>query len=127
MLTVLVVDDSMIIRNMVKRTMENVGATVLMAEDGLIGLDIWRKNKSINVVLTDINMPNMDGYQLVSALRKEGCSIPILCLTTESRTDRKEAGRAVGADGWMVKPFDPSVLVNTIIKVLEKKRGTSRG
>lgn len=122
MLKLLVVDDSMIIRNMVKRTIESQCDLFFLANDGLEGLNQWRNNKSINVIITDINMPNMDGLTMISALRNEGCSAVILCLTTESSVETKEAGKKAGADGWLVKPFSPETLIQTIAKAVGKRQ-----
>lgn len=122
MLKLLVVDDSMIIRNMVKRTIESQCDLFFLANDGLEGLNQWRNNKSINVIITDINMPNMDGLTMISALRNEGCSAVILCLTTESSIDKKHSGKEAGADGWLVKPFSPETLIQTIAKAVGKRQ-----
>lgn len=122
MLKLLVVDDSMIIRNMVKRTIESQCDLFFLANDGLEGLNQWRNNKSINVIITDINMPNMDGLTMISALRNEGCSAVILCLTTESSIDKKLSGKEAGADGWLVKPFSPETLIQTIAKAIDKRQ-----
>lgn len=123
MLKLLVVDDSMIIRNMVKRTIESQCDLLLLANDGLEGLNQWRNAKSVNVIITDINMPNMNGLEMVSALRKEGCNAVILCLTTESSAEKKEAGKRAGADGWLVKPFSPETLIQTIAKAIGRRQG----
>lgn len=122
MLKLLVVDDSMIIRNMVKRTIESQCDLFFLANDGLEGLNQWRNNKSINVIITDINMPNMDGLTMITTLRNEGCSAVILCLTTESSIDKKLSGKEAGADGWLVKPFSPETLIQTIAKAIDKRQ-----
>ena len=89
------------------------------AVDGAEALNI-AKGRSVNLVITDVNMPNMDGISLIRELRKLPAYkfTPLLMLTTESSTDKKQAGKAAGATGWIVKPFNPDQLLATIKKVL---------
>ena len=117
--TILAVDDSASIRQMVSFTLKSAGYDVVEAVDGQDGLD-KAKSKSFNLVLTDQNMPRMDGLTLIKSLRglPQYASTPILMLTTESSDAMKSQGRAAGATGWLVKPFDPRKLVNVIRKVL---------
>jgi two-component system, chemotaxis family, chemotaxis protein CheY len=91
---------------------------VLQAVDGQDGLDVLGKER-VDVVITDINMPIMDGYDVIRNLRKDPIHkrTPILVLTTESDTDKRTIARDAGATGWMVKPFDPDRLIATIRKV----------
>jgi two-component system chemotaxis response regulator CheY len=105
-------------RDMVNFTLKNAGYEVHEAEDGLKALELL-KRQAVDVVLTDINMPNMDGVSLVKALRAQPQfkSTPILILTTEGGEDKKAAGREAGATGWIVKPFSPDKLVAVIKKV----------
>ena len=116
---VLAVDDSVSIRQMVAFTLKSAGYEVLEAVDGREGLN-KAKARSVNLVLTDQNMPNMDGLSLIRALRAlPGYkSAPILMLTTESGDDMKKQGREAGATGWLVKPFDPSRLLDVVKKVI---------
>ncbi|ESQ92804.1 response regulator [Asticcacaulis benevestitus] len=115
---VLAVDDSKTMRDMVNFTLKNAGYEVIEAEDGLKALAL-AKAQSVDVILTDINMPNMDGISLVKELRAQPQyrSTPILILTTEGGDDKKAAGRAAGATGWIVKPFSPDKLIAVINKV----------
>jgi two-component system chemotaxis response regulator CheY len=115
---VLAVDDSKTMRDMVNFTLKNAGFEVVEAEDGLKALEVV-KTQTVDVVLTDINMPNMDGVSLVRALRAQAQfrSTPILILTTEGGDDKKAAGREAGATGWIVKPFSPDKLIAVINKV----------
>jgi two-component system chemotaxis response regulator CheY len=115
---VLTIDDSKTIRDMLMLTLAEAGFEVLQAVDGLDGLDILDKQQ-VDVVITDINMPRMDGYAVIRHLRGNSAhkSTPILVLTTESETDKKNLARVAGATGWMVKPFDPERLIATINKV----------
>jgi two-component system chemotaxis response regulator CheY len=117
--TVLTVDDSPSLRQMVSFTLTGAGYQVIEACDGLDGL---RKAKSehVELVLTDQNMPEMDGLELVRSLRAlpDYAKVPIVMLTTESGEDMKAKGRAAGATGWMVKPFDPNRLLAVVRKVI---------
>ncbi len=119
MQSVLAVDDSASIRNMIAFVLEKAGYDVVVAEDGQEALEYARQH-TVDVVLTDINMPNLDGIDLIKELRAlpNYKFVPMLVLTTESATDKKMEGKAAGATGWIVKPFDPAQLVSTIQKVL---------
>ena len=117
--TVLTVDDSASIRQMVSFTLKGAGYEVIEAADGVEGLDRARTNP-VNLVLTDQNMPKMDGLTLIKSLRSlpQYAGIPILMLTTESGDTMKSQGRAAGATGWLVKPFDPTRLLEVVKKVI---------
>ena len=117
--TVLAVDDSASIRQMVSFTLKSAGYDVVEAVDGQDGLD-KAKTKSVNLVLTDQNMPRMDGLTLIKNLRgmPQYASTPILMLTTESSDAMKSQGRAAGATCWLVKPFDPQKLIEVVRKVI---------
>jgi two-component system chemotaxis response regulator CheY len=117
--TVLTVDDSASIRQMVTFTLKSSGYTVIEAADGQEGLDKAKAN-SVNLILTDQNMPKMDGLTLIKTLRglPQYKVTPILMLTTESSDAMKAQGKAAGATGWLVKPFDPQRLIEVVRKVL---------
>ena len=117
--TVLTVDDSTSIRQMVAMTLKMGGYNVIEAVDGVDGLKRAIDNH-VDLVLTDQNMPNMDGLTLTRELRAQAAYLktPILMLTTESSSEMKAAGKAAGLTGWMVKPFDPKMLLAVIGKVL---------
>lgn len=117
--TVLSVDDSGSIRQMVSFTLKSAGYTVIEAVDGQDGLD-KAKQKTVDLVLTDQNMPRMDGLTLIKSLRAMPAyqSVPILMLTTESGDTMKMQGKAAGATGWIVKPFDPMKLLEVVKKVI---------
>jgi two-component system, chemotaxis family, chemotaxis protein CheY len=119
MAEILVVDDSVSMRQMISFTLKGAGYTVDEAEDGVAGLGV-AKSKSFDLVLTDVNMPNMDGITLIAELRQLPAFkfTPILVLTTESGADKKAEGKAAGATGWIVKPFSPDKLLGTCKKVL---------
>lgn len=120
MAKILAVDDSASMRQMVSFTLKGAGHTVLEASDGTEALKLAQGQNGIDLVISDINMPNMDGIALIKHLRAlpNYKFTPILMLTTESSTDRKSEGRAAGATGWIVKPFNPEQLLATIGKVL---------
>jgi two-component system, chemotaxis family, chemotaxis protein CheY len=117
--SILAVDDSASMRQMVSFTLRNAGYDVVEAVDGE---DAYTKARArdFQLVLTDQNMPKLDGIGLTRRLREQPKfkSLPILILTTESSDQMKQAGRAAGATGWMVKPFDPAKLIEVIAKVI---------
>lgn len=115
---ILTVDDSRTILAMLHHTLSNAGFEVLQAEDGQQGLDVLAREE-VDVVITDINMPVMDGIQFIRQVRASGhSSLPILILTTETSLDKRDQGRAAGGTGWIVKPFDPEKLIQVIHKVV---------
>lgn len=117
--SILAVDDSASMRQMVSFTLKNAGYDVVEAVDGQDAFDKARGRK-FDLVLTDQNMPNLDGIGLTRKLRDHPSfqATPILILTTESSDQMKQAGRAAGATGWLVKPFDPTKLIEVIRKVV---------
>jgi two-component system chemotaxis response regulator CheY len=116
---VLTVDDSASIRQMVAFTLKSAGYEVVEAVDGEDGLS-KAKAKVADLVLTDQNMPKMDGLTLIKSLRglPDYRNKPILMLTTESSDAMKASGKAAGATGWLVKPFDPQKLLEVVKKVI---------
>jgi two-component system chemotaxis response regulator CheY len=119
MANILAVDDSASMRQMVAFTLKGAGHSVTEASDGVEALNLAKSNK-YDLVLSDVNMPNMDGIGLTKELRSlpEFKFTPILMLTTEAGMDKKQDGKAAGATGWIVKPFNPDQLLSTIKKVL---------
>lgn len=117
--SVLTVDDSASIRQMVAFTLKTAGYEVIEAVDGQDGL-AKAKSKTVDLVLTDQNMPKMDGLTLIKTLRglPQYKTAPILMLTTESSDAMKAQGKAAGATGWLVKPFDPQKLLEVVKKVI---------
>jgi two-component system chemotaxis response regulator CheY len=117
--TILTVDDSASIRQMVKFTLTKEGYNIIEASDGKDALAKTGGSK-IDMVVTDLNMPNMDGITLIKELRAkpEFKFTPIIMLTTESQDTKKMEGKAAGATGWIVKPFQPEQLVTVTKKVL---------
>lgn len=118
--TALVVDDSTTMRQMVAFTLTNAGFEVIEAEHGKDAVAKVSSVSRVDLVVTDLNMPEMDGITLIQALRGMAAFkfTPILMLTTESADDKKMAGKAAGATGWIVKPFSPEVMLKVIAKVL---------
>lgn len=116
---ILVVDDSVSIRQMVEMTLKGAGYQVTTAQDGQDALNRCQSGR-FDFVLTDLNMPKMDGITLVTRLRALAsfARTPIVMLTTEASNDMKAKGKAAGATGWMVKPFDPNKLLDVTKRVL---------
>ena len=116
---ILAVDDSPSMRDMVRIALSTAGFQVSQAADGEEALALAR-GRHFDLVLSDVNMPRMDGISLIRALRAEAAyrHTPILMLTTESSPERKREGKDAGATGWIVKPFDPAQLVATMQRVL---------
>ena len=117
--TALVVDDSKSIRLMVGLTLKDAGFEVVECENGQLALAAV-SSRRFDLVITDLNMPVMDGISFIRAMRgNPQCKFtPVLMLTTESNAEKKKAGKDAGATGWIVKPFEPEKLLQTIGKVL---------
>jgi two-component system chemotaxis response regulator CheY len=116
---ILAVDDSASMRQMVLFTLQGAGYAVLQACDGVEALEVAR-NSSVDLVLTDVHMPGMDGIALVRELRTlpNYRFVPMLILTTESSQEKKMDGKNAGATGWIVKPFNPPQLLATVARVI---------
>ncbi|MEY3879215.1 MAG: hypothetical protein RIQ94_10 [Pseudomonadota bacterium] len=119
MKTILVVDDSRSLRQMVAFCLTSAGYQVREAVDGVEALEIIQEQQ-FDLVLTDQNMPRMDGLAFIESLRTQPAyqNTPILMLTTESSDEMKAKGRAAKATGWLVKPFDPEKLISVVQKVI---------
>ncbi len=117
-ITVLAIDDSRTMRSMVRRALDAAGFTCEVAEDGIDGVRRFDELRP-DVVITDINMPRMDGFGVIESIRKDPAnrSVPILVLTTETAAEFKARARTAGATGWIVKPFDDQSLVQVIRRV----------
>lgn len=115
---ILAVDDSRTMRDMLSCTLTSAGFDVVAAEDGLKALEALAATR-FDLVITDVNMPNLDGVSLITHVRASArhVGLPILILTTESSAEAKACGRAAGATGWIVKPFSPEKLVAIVEKV----------
>ncbi|MCK4509768.1 MAG: response regulator [Desulfuromonadales bacterium] len=116
---ILVVDDSETVRQVLQMSLANAGFDVIEAEDGVDALSKL-SGAQVDMLITDLNMPNMDGLDLIKKIREEGSHrfTPIVMLTTESSEEKKLAGREAGASGWIVKPFKPEQLLKVVKMVL---------
>lgn len=117
---VLVVDDSETVRQVLQLTLNNAGFDVIEAEDGDDALAKLGSAPAVDMMITDLNMPNMDGLELIQKIRGDSKHrfTPIVMLTTESSEEKKRAGREAGASGWIVKPFKPEQLLKVVKTVL---------
>lgn len=117
-LSILTIDDSRTIRDLLRQTLVDAGFCVVQAVDGVHGLEVLDE-AAPNVIVTDINMPRMDGFTFIENVRKNHRwrGVPILVLTTESDGAKKDRARAAGATGWIVKPFNAVKLVDAVRRV----------
>lgn len=117
----LIVDDSATMREMVSYTLKQAGFEPLTGKNGQEGLD-QLNGAQVDLIITDLNMPVMDGLAFIKAVREKDDYkfTPILMLTTESQADMKAQGKAAGATGWLVKPFNPEMLLQVIAKVVPR-------
>ncbi len=115
---ILAIDDSRTIREMLRQSLRQEGFDVTVAEDGVAGLEEVEKTRP-DVVITDINMPRLDGFGVIDGIRQGAThpSVPILVLTTESGADLKDRARRSGATGWIVKPFEDRKLISAIRRI----------
>ncbi|NHN85016.1 response regulator [Acetobacter musti] len=119
--TILIVDDSRTMRDMLRRTLEGAAYLVVDAVDGQDGLEkLEAMNPAPDAIITDINMPRMDGYGFIEGARGKdrGRHIPVLVLTTETSAEKKTRAKNAGATGWIVKPFEASVLLSALKRVI---------
>ncbi|MFO1469877.1 MAG: response regulator [Turneriella sp.] len=118
MATILAVDDSETMRQMVKLTLMAGNHKVVLADDGEDGLSKYLSTTNFDLVITDINMPKMDGIGLIKEIRSRNNTIPILALTTESEDGMRKKGADAGANGWLVKPFKPAQFMDIVRQIL---------
>jgi two-component system chemotaxis response regulator CheY len=116
---VLIVDDSKTIRQQVSFTLTKGGFAVVEAEDGQDGITKLNANADVVMIISDVNMPNMNGIEMVEAIKAAGKhpTVPIVMLTTEGSTELIERAKAAGAKGWLVKPFKPDQLIAAVQKL----------
>lgn len=112
---VLVVDDSATVRGQVRAALDPA-YDVVEASDGVEGLDRFH-GSSVAMVICDVNMPRMNGLEMIEQLKVDGCTIPIVMLTTEGQTSLIARAREAGARGWIVKPFNPELLRKAVDKL----------
>jgi two-component system chemotaxis response regulator CheY len=117
--TILTVDDSRTMRDMLHMALTDAGFRVLQAVDGIHGLEMLETDDAPDVIITDINMPRLDGFGFIEGVRQDARhrATPILVLTTESDSAKKNRAREAGATGWIVKPFNPEKLVEAVRRV----------
>ena len=117
--TILTVDDSRTMRDMLHLALSDAGHAVIQADDGRAGADALDAIPRLDVIITDINMPRLDGYGFIDEVRRHAVhrATPILVLSTESDPTAKARARQAGATGWIVKPFDPAKLLAAVGKV----------
>jgi len=118
--TILIVDDSSSLRTVVQMALTRAGYDVLQAGDGKEGLAVLEKAGKVSLIVSDVNMPNMDGITFVTHLKQHARHkfVPVIMLTTESQDDKKQAGKAAGAKAWIVKPFNPPQLLDAVSKLI---------
>jgi two-component system chemotaxis response regulator CheY len=117
--TILIVDDSISVRHSVSVVLKRAGFVMAEAADGQEGLAMVDSNRDLAMVICDINMPNMDGLEMVERIKAqpENKTLPVLMLTTEGQMSLVKRAKQAGAVGWIVKPFDPNQLVQTVSKL----------
>ncbi len=120
--TILVVDDALTVRNLAKFALTKGGYTIIEAEDGVAGLAA-SKNGTIDLIISDLNMPNMNGLDMVKNIKADPNtkSIPIFMLTTEASSEIAQKGKELGVMAWIVKPFVPDKLLAAVERVLGNK------
>ena len=118
--TILIVDDSASLRTVVKMALQRAGYAVVEAADGLEGLAALEAAGKVHLIVSDVNMPNMDGIAFVSRVKQHPRHkfVPVVMLTTEGQDAKKEQGRAAGAKAWIVKPFNPPQLLDAVSKLI---------
>jgi two-component system, chemotaxis family, chemotaxis protein CheY len=116
---ILVVDDSETVRAQVRHALAVTGYEIIEAADGVEGVAKVRSIGDLAMALCDVNMPRMNGLEMVAEVRRGGSSIPIVMLTSEAQPSMIQSARQLGARGWIVKPFKPELLVAAVTKVVE--------
>jgi two-component system chemotaxis response regulator CheY len=118
--TILIVDDAASMRGLIAMTLKNSGYCVIEGCDGRDGYDKMHGAGKVDLIVTDLNMPVMDGIEFIKAVKAApgGRFIPVIMLTTENQNEKKELGRQAGAKAWIVKPFKPDILLGVIKKIL---------
>jgi two-component system, chemotaxis family, chemotaxis protein CheY len=117
---IMTVDDSATVRQMLSYTLEDAGYDILEAVDGVDALHKLTTGERVDMLITDLNMPNMDGIELIRSVRKNAANrfIPIIMLTTEAQESKRQEGKTAGASGWIVKPFKPQQVLAVVRMVL---------
>jgi len=118
--TILIVDDSSSLRTVVNLSLTRAGYEVLEASDGVEGLAVLERTPKVNLIISDVNMPNMNGIDFVTKVKQHPRHkfAPVIMLTTEDQAAKKDLGRAAGAKAWIVKPFNPPQLLDAVSKLI---------
>lgn len=118
--TILIVDDSSSLRTVVKIALVRAGYDVLEAADGKQALGVLDSATKVHLIVSDVNMPNMDGITFVTQVKQHPRHkfTPVIMLTTEGQDEKKQQGKAAGAKAWMVKPFNPPQLLDAVSKLI---------
>jgi two-component system, chemotaxis family, chemotaxis protein CheY len=117
MVSILVVDDSLMVRRQVTAALKGLGYTIVEAVDGLDALEKLEASPGIGLIVCDVNMPRMNGIEFLERLSGRGSSVPVVMLTTEGQPELMQRAKSLGAKGWLVKPFKPEFLVATANKL----------
>lgn len=115
--TIIVIDDSQTVREQVSIVLKEAGYDIVEAEDGWQGANAIRQNPEAVLAICDVNMPKLNGIEMLEFLKVQSTSLPILMLTTEGKPELIDRARSCGAKGWMVKPFKPTMLLATVKKI----------
>ena len=118
---ILVIDDSETIRQQVRQALAATGYEIVEAVDGLDGLEKLRALTDLDMALCDVNMPRLNGLDMIAEVQRAGIKTPILMLTTEGQPSLIKRAREAGAKGWIVKPFKPELLVAAVTKLVEQR------
>jgi two-component system chemotaxis response regulator CheY len=118
---VLVIDDSETIRQQVRQALASTGYEIIEAVDGVDGLEKLRTVANLDMALCDVNMPRMNGLEVIAEAQRTGSTIPIVMLTTEGQPSLIKRARESGAKGWIVKPFKPELLVAAVTKLIDRR------
>ena len=124
---ILVIDDSETIRQQVKQALAAAGYDIVEAVDGVDGLEKLRAMGDLDMALCDVNMPRMNGLDMIAELQRSGSKVPVLMLTTEGQPSLIKRAREAGAKGWIVKPFKPELLVSAVAKLIASRPATAAG
>ena len=114
--SVLIIDDSQMVRTQVANCLKAVGYAVLQARDGLEGMEVLQQHSDTRLVVCDVNMPRMNGIEFLEGLKANGFDVPVVMLTTEAQPDQIRKAKDLGAKGWLHKPFKPEHLVTAVKK-----------
>lgn len=121
MFNILVIEDNKNMRKLICATLKQNGYSTFEAEDGKVGLDVL-DTTHIDLIICDIMMPNMDGYEFTETLRDGHCETPIIIVTAKEQLEDKKKGFSIGADDYMVKPIDFEELILRIGAILRRSK-----